>query len=52
MSNEYKDWINDLSAEEKIHYDLCIKYPFLVPRDIFTGEFVTVEEWFKEVENI
>ena len=38
MSNEYKDWCADLSAEQKQNYELCVKYPFLVPRDIFTGE--------------
>ena len=38
MSNEYKDWINDFSEEEKKNYDLCIKYPFLVPRDMFGEE--------------
>lgn len=38
MSNEYKDWINDLSEQQKKNLNLCVKYPFLVPRDVFTGE--------------
>ena len=38
MSNEYKDWIEDFSEEQKKNYELCVKYHFLVPRDVFTGE--------------
>ena len=30
MSNEYKDWYNDLTKEEK----LCLEFPFLICRDI------------------
>ena len=38
MSNEYKDWYADLSAEQKQNYELCMKYYFLVPRDMFGVE--------------
>lgn len=31
MSNEYKDWIRDEN------YELCQEYPFLIPRNIFSG---------------
>ena len=34
MSNEYKDWYNDLSENQKEIYKICMKYPFLIPRDI------------------
>lgn len=35
MSNEHKDWIADNRQENKA---LCDKYPFLIPRNCFTGE--------------
>lgn len=38
MSTEYKDWIADFSDEEKKNYELCMKYPFLVPKDAFGEE--------------
>ena len=31
MSNEYKDWLADLTAEQRKNYDLCMKYPILIP---------------------
>jgi hypothetical protein len=34
MSNEYKDWLYDKIEENKA---LCEKYPFLLPRNDFTG---------------
>lgn len=34
MSTEYKDWYNDFSDHQKEIYNICIKYPFLIPRDI------------------
>ena len=36
--NEYQQWLADFSEEQRCSYELCMKYPFLVPRDIFTGE--------------
>ena len=34
MSNEYKDWLNDLSEEQRANYQLCMNYPFLLhPED-------------------
>lgn len=34
MSTEYKDWYNDFSDHQKEIYNICMKYPFLIPRDI------------------
>lgn len=31
VSNEYKDWLNDLTDEQKLNYDLCVRYPILIP---------------------
>ena len=36
--NEYQQWYNDFSEEEKKNYKLCMKYPFIVPKDIFGEE--------------
>ncbi len=33
MSNEYKDWYNDLSDKQKAIYEVVARYPFLLPRD-------------------
>lgn len=38
MSNEYKDWLQDLTEEQKANRELCLKYPFIVPRAWKTGE--------------
>ena len=38
MSNEYKDWLNDLTDEQRQNYELCMKYPILVPHNDWTGE--------------
>lgn len=34
MSNEYKDWYESFSEEQKVVYNICMEYPFLIPRDI------------------
>lgn len=34
MSNEYKDWYNDFSERQKKIYNICMEYPFLMPRDV------------------
>ena len=34
MSNEYKDWIADFTPNQKVIYNICMEYPFLIPRDI------------------
>ena len=34
MSNEYKDFLNDFSPKQKAIYNICMEYPFLIPRDI------------------
>lgn len=38
MSSEYREWINDFSEDQKRNYDLCMKCPFLVPKDAFGEE--------------
>lgn len=38
MSNEYKNWLNDLTDEQKKNYELCMKYPILIPTNRWTGE--------------
>lgn len=42
MSNEYKDWINDLkdAPEHSSEYNeyLCMEYPFLIPRNKWTDK--------------
>lgn len=40
MSNEYKDWYNDFSEEQKQNYELCMKYPILIPHHRWTGKVV------------
>ena len=40
MSTEFKDWYNDFSEEQKENYNLCMKYPILVPHNCFTGKEV------------
>lgn len=40
MSNEFKDWYNDMSKTQKANYELCMKYPILIPRNRFTGKEV------------
>ena len=43
MSNEYKDWLNDLSPIQRTNYDLCMKYPILIPEnylwETITGDY-------------
>jgi hypothetical protein len=34
MSTEYKDWYADFSDHQKEVYNICMEYPFLIPRDI------------------
>ena len=40
MSNAFKDWLNDFSEEQRKNYELCMKYPILVPRNVWTGKEV------------
>ena len=40
MSNAFKDWLNDFSEEQRINYELCMEYPILVPKNVWTGEEV------------
>lgn len=57
MSNEFKDWYNDMSEKQKKIYNICMEYPFLFPRDIdgtidedFEYEYLGLEipsGWYK-----
>lgn len=40
MSNAFKDWLNDFSEKQRKNYELCMKYPILVPRNVWTGKEV------------
>ena len=44
MSNEYKDWLydmkNSLPGTPEHNQWLCYKYPWLIPRNCWTGEIV------------
>lgn len=33
MSSEFKDWYNDFTDEQKANYELCMKYPIIIPHD-------------------
>ena len=41
MSNEYKDWLDgflaDLTDKQRKNYELCMKYPILIPRNAREG---------------
>lgn len=37
MSNEFKDWYNDFSEDQKKNYELCMKYPILIPHNRWWG---------------
>lgn len=38
MSNEFKDWYADFTEVQKKNYELCMKYPILIPKTGFDGE--------------
>ena len=40
MSNAFKDWLNNFSEKQRKNYELCMKYPILVPRNVWTGKEV------------
>lgn len=33
MSNEFKDWLFDLTEDQRKNYELCMKYPIVMPHD-------------------
>lgn len=57
MSNPFKDWYEDMSKKQKKIYNICMEYPFLIPRDIggnidedFEYEYLGLEipnGWYK-----
>lgn len=38
MSNEFKDWLSDFNGDQKKNYELCMKYPIIIPRHRRTGK--------------
>jgi hypothetical protein len=66
MSNEFKDWIGDFTDEQKKNYELCMKYPILIPHndDDFMYEYCKLdffphgwkiafgEQWAEEVQEV
>lgn len=38
MANEYQEWLSDFTDEQRRNYDLCMKYPILVPTNRWTGK--------------
>lgn len=64
MSNEFKDWMGDFTTEQRKNYELCMKYPILMPRDDpeFCYEYTKLdlfpagwrqafgEQWAKDVQ--
>lgn len=66
MSNEFKDLIGDFTEEQRKNYDLCMKYPILLPRDDseFQYEYTMLdffpsgwqkafgEQWAQEVQEV
>lgn len=57
MSNEYKDWINDLknAPEHSLEHNayLCMEYPFLTPRNRWTDEVIEDFDFrYTELDNI
>jgi hypothetical protein len=64
MSNEFKDLIGDFTVEQRENYELCMKYPILIPNndEEFYYEYTQLdffpigwkkafgEQWAKEVQ--
>lgn len=38
MTNEYQEWLSDFTDEQRRNYDLCMKYPILIPTNRWTGK--------------
>lgn len=38
MSTERKDWLLDFTDEQRRNYELCMKYPILIPTNRWTGK--------------
>jgi hypothetical protein len=45
MSNGHKDWIADFSPRQRENYELCIKYPILVPYENVAAVMTCVEPY-------
>lgn len=66
MSNEFKDSIGDFTVEQRENYELCMKYPILIPNndEEFYYEYTQLdffpigwkkafgEQWAKEVQAV
>lgn len=53
MSSEFKDWYADFTEVQKKNYELCMKYPILIPKIGFDGEVADNYEYdYTELNNI
>ena len=43
--NEYQEWLSDITETQRNNYELCMKYPVLIPHDAFTGEVIPSYEY-------
>lgn len=50
MSNEFKDWYDSLTETQKKNYDLCMKYPILIPTNRWTGK--TWDDYMYEITEL
>lgn len=46
MANEYKEWLSDFTDEQRRNYDLCMKYPILIPTNRRTSK--TCDDYYYE----
>lgn len=53
MSNEFKDLYADFTDKQKENYELCMKYPILIPKLGLDGEDIDNYEYdYTEMDNI
>ena len=45
MSNAFKDWYNDFTEKQKQNYELCMKYPILIPHHRLWGTVIKDYEY-------
>ena len=51
--SEYQEWLADFTEEQRKNYELCMKYPILVPHNAFTGKEVDAYDYeFTRLNNI
>ena len=51
--NEYQEWLADFTEKQRKNYELCMKYPVLIPHNAFTGKEVDAYDYeFTSLDNI